>query len=281
MCLLLVFIMSLINKCILTICSLIIAINLVSCSSSDTKDEEKSQINVSRETLQTTITMPKPKQEEILDSDIIEDDTNIDEEEEHQITEEEKSYEYSTTKTKERDYVIKKIENNVPDDIDLSKININDKEISIDGKLESFLNRTEFKRNLDSSIVCDEDSLHFEGNSFGLSDEGTQIGIECYFYFDVVRPNFYSDDSMPKYELKGICSTVSNTKDDFEVIYCNGVKLGLSKEDTVSLLGKPKTFKISDSEQRLYYKNKNNTMIIVVRDDVVSEIYLFKNEVFY
>ena len=147
------------------------------------------------------------------------------------------------------------ISNNVDDTIDLSLVCVNNSWLSIkDLNLNNFLNGSKLKKCSWSTISNNDEKLYFMGNGYGFVDipeddyrntnfvvddptafKGTLLGIECSLDSEAVE--IIDETNIQQYNIKAVMSSAENTKDDFEVLYYNGVKTGMTREEVVSLLG--------------------------------------------
>ena len=218
------------NFIITTMC-LAIVLNFSSCSKIG-KDKTTSTlpIKVSVETLQTTTTTtasPKVELEAL------------------------KAYQKT-------DNYFFSMENNVDDTIDLSLVCVNGNWLSIkEMNLSNFIRGVGVKKSSWSTIENEDEHLYFVGNGYGFVEnntetfdygrnemmtvddptafKGTLLGIECCVDSEVVE--IVEDNEMQKYNIKAVMSSIENTKDDFEILYYNGVKTGMTRNEVINLLG--------------------------------------------
>ncbi len=264
------------KKFIISIFCLILTISTTSCATKkiDNDEENKLKINVSKEVVETTITMEAPK----TISSSVPTESLTEEEEPETLDDDELGIQ-------KRNFLIDNIEKNLDDSINLTSVIVNNEEVRIDGSLKDFIEKTNLKLDEENTLNCNDENLFFKGAVFGLESKGenkykkyfngTLVGVECYYYFQLVTN---VNEEMPElYTIKGLTSSVKNTKDDFEVIYYGGIKAGMKKDEIITLLGSPKEVNSSDISSTLYYKNTKNTLIIKVKNDTAEEIFLINN----
>ena len=214
----------------------VIAIIMVlsGCGSGNSEPEETTlPVKVAVETLQTTTTVttaPPVVVEELTD--------------------------YEKT-----DAALSEIPNNIDDTIDLSLVCVNGNWLSIRSMpLENFISGGGIKKCSWSTISNPDTSLYFVGNGYGIdaseqenpdmnygynvnkytltdptSFNGTLLGIEC--SLNGVPMETVEEEKFKEYRIKAVTTSSDNTKDDYEVSYYGGVKVGMTREQVKELLG--------------------------------------------
>lgn len=174
------------------------------------------------------------------------------------------------------------IEVNVSSDIDFSIVKINNIDVNIQGTtLKDVLDSTGIKRCPYGTTSLSKTNYKFMSGMFGIqtdenditSFEGTQVSIEV---IDKDGNLILQSDQTPseydKYTVKGIHISDFFTKDDFEVVFCKGIKVGMSKSDITDILGKETVV-----DNRAVYNNGSQTLIIEYEMGEVDEITLLNN----
>lgn len=145
---------------------------------------------------------------------------------------------YDTTNTS-----IDNIEKNVDDAIDLSLVHFNGHWVSINHlNLKDFTRESETQKCSWAAIQNDDPNLYFAGSGFGVAEnpadptsfKGTLLGVECYKNNE---PTEIIEGNLESYSIKAVLSSIDNTKEDFEIAYFNGVKVGMTRKEIVELLG--------------------------------------------
>lgn len=201
------------------------------------------------------------------------------------VTESQEVGEEEITETTGTENVISNIENNVDDTIDLSLVNVNNTYASINSDLKTFTDSLNIKRCPWYSILNEDEELYFVGNGYGIptdpddptSFEGTLLGIECYFGMELARS--VDDNQMEVYNIKAVRTSTADTKDDFKISFYNGITIGNNVDEVTGLLGVGSDESVNPLTIKRYYKNTNNTLLIVFKNGIADEIYLFNNKI--
>ena len=149
------------------------------------------------------------------------------------------------------DFAFSEIENNIDDTVDLSLVQVNGKWLSINSmKLEEFIRGAGIKKCSWSTVSNADEKLYFVGNGYGIdatespdkytladptSFNGTLIGIECELKGEAVE--IIDTDKIGEYRIKAVTSSRDNTKDDYEISYYGGIKVGMTRKEVLEVLG--------------------------------------------
>lgn len=177
---------------------------------------------------------------------------------------------------------------NVSPDVDLSHVTINNVEIDMsDITLAEALELTGLTHVPFGSAGITAEDFYFESDMFGIrygetndmsvDFEGTIVCIEVLDEQGALMENDTLDEnSYDKYKVKAIDCDNFWTRDDFEIIYGNGIKSGMPKDDFISLMGEGE--ELSDYAA---YNNGKNTLLVKYDTedgvDVVDEVIIFNN----
>lgn len=137
-----------------------------------------------------------------------------------------------------------------------------------------------------SGMTVTIDGVEYDGGSFPTF--GTTYAVEVLGTDGVV---VYDDEfdinKAGEYTVKAIHSSEFFLEEDFDVLFCNGLKAGMTQDEAFALLGEPFLYEEDDFWGNEYlYNNGTHTLSLLVESDtddngnevfIVDEITLFNN----
>lgn len=175
---------------------------------------------------------------------------------------------------------------NVSENIDLSKAVVNGVEIHLndDISLADFVKTMKLNVALGGS-VCDYSFLYFNGNMYedeSEAEDKTLISIEVVDKDGKLIPaNDQRKADADKYLVKGFKTSDFFTKeDDYVVEFCEGIHVGMSKEEIIALLGDGKEIEDIGNNFTAYSNGTNTLVIRYAKNDTgyaADDIMLLKN----
>lgn len=190
-----------------------------------------------------------------------------------------------TTTTTET-MLVPDVPKNVSENIDLSKAVVNGVEIHLndDISLADFVKTMKLNVALGGS-VCDYSFLYFNGNMYedeSEAEDKTLISIEVVDKDGKLIPaNDQRKADADKYLVKGFKTSDFFTKeDDYVVEFCEGIHVGMSKEEIIALLGDGKEIEDIGNNFTAYSNGTNTLVIRYAKNDTgyaADDIMLLKN----
>lgn len=190
-----------------------------------------------------------------------------------------------TTTTTET-VLVPDVPKNVSENIDLSKAVVNGVEIHLndDISLADFVKTMKLNVALGGS-VCDYSFLYFNGNMYedeSEAEDKTLISIEVVDKDGKLIPaNDQRKADADKYLVKGFKTSDFFTKeDDYVVEFCEGIHVGMSKEEIIALLGDGKEIEDIGNNFTAYSNGTNTLVIRYAKNDTgyaADDIMLLKN----
>ena len=177
----------------------------------------------------------------------------------------------------------------IPEGMDFSKVTVNGVEVDVSNiTLGDFLTQTGLTRNPVGTTSLSSKYI-FESGMYGIRDEGksneygydfmdgTQLSIEVIDENgEIVFYNDVEEEELNNCRIKGFHISEFWLKDDFDVVFCGGIKPLMPKDDFISLMGEGE--RLGDNR---VYSNENFTLIVEtgVEDGnwIVDEVTLFIN----
>lgn len=190
-----------------------------------------------------------------------------------------------TTTTTET-VLVPDVPKNVSENVDLSKAVVNGVEIHLndDISLADFVKTMKLNVALGGS-VCDYSFLYFNGNMYedeSEAEDKTLISIEVVDKDGKLIPaNDQRKADADKYLVKGFKTSDFFTKeDDYVVEFCEGIHVGMSKEEIIALLGDGKEIEDIGNNFTAYSNGTNTLVIRYAKNDTgyaADDIMLLKN----
>lgn len=183
-------------------------------------------------------------------------------------------------------------EKNVDNDTPLYKVKVNGKYIDIrhettdtllntagirqDVKTLKYNEDTDYRENGDEY----SDGIFFYGRGYGIysnyEDESKRY-TGTHLFIEGVENGLVAVEVDPTaagvYSIRGVYASIAMTRSDFDIVFANDVKCGMSREAVEKKLGEG-----NKSRDFTYYANDENALLIRYdEDDNAAEIYLFND----
>lgn len=183
-------------------------------------------------------------------------------------TEEETTETVDTTESEEAEEIqlVPVVDNNIADSVSIQRVTIGEKTMVIGGTLSDILNVTGMSLCPYGTTSLTRDGYTFSSAMYGilqdandpLSYSGTLVSIEVTDrQGNLVSPSEVDTNTLGLYNVKGVHVDEFFTKDDFEVQFYGGIKVGMKEDEIISILGEG-----TEIKARTYYRNTYNTLVI-------------------
>lgn len=158
------------------------------------------------------------------------------------------------------------IDNNIADSVPIESITIGDTTVVVGGMLSDILNTTGLSLCSYGTTSLKNDGYTFLSAMYGvqkdvndpLSYSGTMVSIEVTDgQGNLVSPAEVDTKMSETYNVKGVHIDEFFTKDDFELQFYGGIKVGMKEDEVIGLLGEG-----TEIRARTYYRNTTHTLAI-------------------
>lgn len=211
------------------------------------------------EPVATTTTAPIYVQEDemIYADDVLDETVSADDEDVNSA---------DTNDEAEEVLLVPAIDNNIADSISIDSITIGDTTVVVGGTLRDILDATGMTLCSYGTTSLKKDGYTFTSAMYGvqkdasdpLSYKGTLVSIEITDkQGKLITPSAINAKMFDIYNVKGVHVDEFFTKDDFEVQFYGGIKVGMKEDEIISLLGEG-----TEIKARTYYRNTYNTLAI-------------------